>query len=119
MPLIGEKTDSIGSRRNILALIRNQGPISRAALAMRSNMTRPTVSAIVAEFLNAGLVREIGKGESTGGKRPILLQLDDIRHCTIGIDLGENYVIRGVRCDLTGRVRQSAVLEYQNHFESI
>lgn len=119
MPLISEKNDSIGSRRQLLALIRDFGPISRATLAVRADMTRPTVSAIVAEFMEAGLIREIGKGESTGGKRPILLQLDDSRHFTIGIDLGENFVIRGVRCDLTGRIRQSAVLEYQNRFESI
>ena len=119
MPLISEKNDSIGSRRQLLALIRDFGPISRATLAVRADMTRPTVSAIVAEFIEAGLIREIGKGESTGGKRPILLQLDDSRHFTIGIDLGENFVIRGVRCDLTGRIRQSAVLEYQNRFESI
>ncbi len=119
MPLISPKNDSIGSRRHLLALIRDFGPISRATLAVRSDMTRPTVSAIVSEFIEAGLVREIGKGESTGGKRPILLQLDDSRHFTIGIDLGENFVIRGVRCDLTGRIRQSAVLEYQNNYESI
>lgn len=107
------------SRRLLLRLIRRHEPISRAELAARSGLTRPTVSAIVAELVELGLIREIGKGESTGGKRPILLQLAADRHCAIGIDLGEDYIIRGVRVDLHGEVLEEAGIEFDNSFAAI
>lgn len=107
------------SRSQLLRLIRSDGPVSRADLAERSALTRPTVSAIVGELVAAGLVRETGKGESNGGKRPIMLELAADRHFAIGIDLGEDFVIRGVRVDLAGAIRQAARIEYENRFEAI
>ena len=113
------KNDSLAIRRALLAEIRRTRGISRAALAAATGMTRPTVSSIVGEFLAAGLVRELGKGASTGGKRPIMLALDDTHPCVIGIAVGEDYVIRAVSCDLSGRIREQAVMPYRNDFASI
>ncbi len=113
------KNDSIAIRRQLLAEIRRTRGVSRAALAADCGMTRPTVSSIVAEFIDAGLVRELGKGQSTGGKRPIMLALQDDQPCVIGVVVGEDYVIRGVSCDLSGRLRSRGVMAYSNSFESI
>lgn len=113
------KNDSLSLRRDVLGEIRRARGISRAALAAGCGMTRPTVSSIVSEFIGAGLVRETGKGASTGGKRPIMLALADEEPCAIGIAVGDDYVIRGVTCDLSGRIRDRAVMPYSNRFESI
>ena len=113
------KNDSIAIRRQLLNEIRRSEGISRVALAQVSGMTRPTVSSIVTEFINAGLVRELGKGRSTGGKRPIMLALQDEEPCVAGIAIGEDYVIRAVSCDLSGRIRTKEVMEYSNTFDSI
>ena len=113
------KNDSIALRRALLGAIRRADGISRAALAAQCGMTRPTVSSIVGEFISAGLVRETGKGASTGGKRPIMLALAAEDPCAVGIAVGDDYVIRGVACDLAGRVRDRAVMPYSNNFQSI
>jgi predicted NBD/HSP70 family sugar kinase len=56
-------------------------------------------------LLLGGLTREIGRGPSTGGKAPILLDVvDDARHL-IGIDLGEE-AFRGAIVNLRGQVVQ-------------
>ena len=46
--------------------------ISRAEMARVTGITRTTISEVVNGLLAEGLVEEIGRGESIGGKSPIL-----------------------------------------------
>jgi len=50
---------------------------SRADLSSELGLSKPSVSSIIVELMELGLVEEIGHGESkeTGGKRPIMLGL--------------------------------------------
>ncbi|MFA6101264.1 MAG: ROK family transcriptional regulator [Victivallaceae bacterium] len=107
------------SRRQILRLIKDSGQISRAELAKLTGLTRPTVSAIINELNLLGLISETGKGESCGGKRPIMLELNKKSFYAVGIDLGDDFQIRGVLCDLHGNVVRREELEYENRFECI
>lgn len=107
------------SRQQILWLIKEHEQISRADLAKLTGLTRPTVSSIIADFVDKELVVESGKGESCGGKRPIMLRLNPDACYAIGIDLGDDYLIRGVLCDLCGNVVAREDLEYENDFETI
>ena len=92
--------------RLVLGTIYDRGPISRAALARSTGLTRTTVSDVVADLIRDGLTREVGRGPSTGGKAPILLAFAaDARHL-VGLDLGEN-VFRGAIVDLRGEVRST------------
>ncbi|HTC85729.1 MAG TPA: ROK family transcriptional regulator, partial [Candidatus Acidoferrum sp.] len=89
--------------RLVLGTIYDRGPISRAAVARATGLTRTTVSDVVTDLLREGLAREIGRGPSTGGKAPILLEVtDDARHL-VGLDLGEK-VFRGAIVDLRGEI---------------
>ena len=112
------KTQLSGKRR-VFNLLRTEGVISRAALSQRCGLTRPAVSAIVEELVREGLVEEVGRGDSTGGKPPILLRMAPGGRCAIGIDLGDDYLIRGVLCDCTCEVLASEEMEYANEFGSI
>jgi len=60
----------------VLNLIRQQGTISRADIAKRTNLSRSTVSNIVTDLLAANLVQESGTGQSQGGRRPILIEFN-------------------------------------------
>ncbi|NEW06789.1 ROK family transcriptional regulator [Paenibacillus sp. SYP-B3998] len=71
----------------VLNLIRRQGPISRADIAKALNISRPTISNLVAQLLGDGEVIEIGEGESKGGKKPILLQINSDNAYVVGIHL--------------------------------
>ena len=77
--------------------------ISRAEIARITGLTRTTVSEIVAELLDEGLVQEIGMGESIGGKAPILLSLVKDSRCIIGLDIAQNQ-FRGAVVNLRGEV---------------
>ena len=112
------KTQQSGKRR-VFDLLRTEGELSRAALSQRCGLTRPAVSAIVDELVREGLVVEAGRGDSTGGKPPILLRAVPGSRCAVGIDLGDDYLIRGVLCDCTCAVLSSTELEYTNDYEKI
>ena len=94
----------------VLRAVYDHGPISRADVARMTSLTRTTVGEITGELLADGLAREIGRGPSTGGKAPILLELiDDSRH-VVGLDLGE-LRFRGALVDLRGNVERTAERE--------
>lgn len=89
----------------VLRALYDFGPISRADVARLSGLTRTTVGELVGELIGDGLAREMGRGPSTGGKAPILVELvDDARH-VIAVDLGEQ-AFRAAIVDLRGQVQR-------------
>lgn len=68
----------------ILKTLRAEPSISRADLAKRTMLSRPTVSSIVNELIEEGFVTEVGIGTSSGGRKPILLQYNAAFQFVIG-----------------------------------
>jgi glucokinase-like ROK family protein len=96
----------------VLKTIFDSGPLSRADVARATHLTRVTVSEIVAELLETGLIAEVGHGPSTGGKTPILLAVvGDARHL-ISLDLGAD-TFRGSIVDLRGHIHHTLSLPFQ------
>lgn len=89
--------------RLVLRAIADMGPISRADIARRTDLTRTTVSDVVGQLADAGLVVEIGRGPSSGGKAPILLQIPRDARQLIGLHIGDEQV-RGVVVNLAGDI---------------
>ncbi|MCV4697808.1 hypothetical protein OFB92_32355, partial [Escherichia coli] len=67
------------------------------------DLHRSTVSVIVGELIDEGLVVEIGEGDSTGGRRPTLYQLRTGVPAAIGIDLTPRITTIAV-ADLAGNI---------------
>lgn len=88
----------------LLRLLWAEQEISRADLARRTGLSRSTISAIVADLLDTGLVREARTGESRGGRKPILLAFDYDAYSIVGIDVGATHVSVAVT-NLRGEVR--------------
>lgn len=93
----------IHNTRLILKTIYNQNPISRAAIARETHLTRPTVSSIVSELINADLVVEMGTIATAGGKPPMMLSIAEDAHHLLCVDLG-NQVFRGALTNLRGEI---------------
>ena len=90
----------------VLRALYDHSPISRAQVARMSGLTRTTVGEVVGGLIDEGLAREVGRGPSTGGKAPILLELVDGARFVIGLDLGES-VFRASLLDLRGQVQRT------------
>jgi glucokinase-like ROK family protein len=95
--------------RLVLRTIYEHGPLSRADIARATRLTRTTVSDVVAELIQQGLVEEVGTRPSSGGKPPILLGLVDDARYLIGLDLASD-AFRGALVNLRGQVRHQISL---------
>ncbi|MBM4467784.1 MAG: ROK family transcriptional regulator [Chloroflexi bacterium] len=80
------------NRNLVLNFIKSHGPISRTDIAHLSSLSLATVSSITADFIASGLVHEMGEGESTGGRRPVLLRLNYRAGFVVGVKLMEQAV---------------------------
>lgn len=90
------------TRGVVLNLIRAARTVSRVELAANSGLTPPTITQVVRELMEHGLVVEVGRGTSTGGKPPTLLQLNPRARYSVGV-LFERNICVVVITDLAGR----------------
>ncbi|MBM3309986.1 MAG: ROK family transcriptional regulator [Candidatus Aminicenantes bacterium] len=98
----------------VLKIIRSSETVSRADISKISGLSAPTVSRIVDDLLAAGLVREVGEGESQGGRPPTLIKFSDQKNFIIGIDLGTTNIY-GVLSDFDANI--IAEVRTPTHFE--
>jgi predicted NBD/HSP70 family sugar kinase len=90
----------------VLRALYDQSPLSRADLARLTGLTRTSVGDLVGTLIDDGLIEEVGRGQSSGGKSPILLRVaPDGRHL-IGLDLGEAQ-FSGAVVNLRGEILRS------------
>jgi N-acetylglucosamine repressor len=94
----------------VLRTIYDLGPISRAEIARRTGLTRTSVGELVGELESDRLVREIGRGPSTGGKAPTLVSLVDDARTVVALDLGER-AFTAAALDLRGEIRSRSTRE--------
>ena len=91
------------NRRLVLRMLYQGDVNTRAALATVTGLTKPTISSLVGELIDDGLVVEEGLGRSsdTGGKRPTLLAFNPRARHIIGVAVGARRV-SAVLSDLAG-----------------
>jgi glucokinase-like ROK family protein len=71
----------------VLALLRDLGPLSRAELGERLEVSRTTIASEVGRLIELGLAKEGGQAASRGGRRSTMVDLaDDLRF--VGISIG-------------------------------
>lgn len=107
------------NKQIVLNYVRARAPISRADIARETSLQRSTVSAIVDDLQEMGLIDEIGTGDSTGGRKPTLLQLRTGTPVAIGIDVTPSETTV-VLADLAGNLLEtdefptSSDIDYMN-----
>ncbi len=88
----------------VLRCLHHDAPLSRAALAHLTGLNKTTVSSLVEELLDRGLVQEVGLGASSGGRPATLLDFDPQAGYVIGVALGVDFVSVAVS-DFVGQIR--------------
>jgi predicted NBD/HSP70 family sugar kinase len=93
----------------LLGHIRQFGPCSRAELARRSGLSKPTVSLALANVERSGLVQAAGHRTGGPGRSARLYEIRPEAGFVLGLDIGHQY-LRGAITDLTGerRAKESA-----------
>jgi N-acetylglucosamine repressor len=104
------------NRSLVLDLIKQQSPVSRAAIAKATALAKPTVSAIVDDLIRDGVIREVGTGQASkeGGRPPIMIEFDARSHYVIGVHLGvrqTTLVVADARGEEIDRVQSATAVE--------
>src|SRR5215213_1213544 len=88
------------NRRRVIEMLRDRGTASRAELARLTGLSRSTISTLVAELSESGLIVETsdnGVDRMQGqGRPPVLLTLDRSVGAIVGIDFGHAGVVVAV-----------------------
>ena len=103
------------NRQIILNHIRENAQISRAEIARVTALQRSTVSLIVEELKNIGLIEEI-EGESSGGRPPQMLSLRTAHAIAVGVDFGKKRTIVAAS-DLAGRILEQEEFPTDKDYE--
>jgi glucokinase-like ROK family protein len=94
----------------LLRLLRDEGPISRAELGDRLDLTRPRLLAEVERLVAAGYISEAGMAASRGGRRSTLVELQP-RLRFAAVDLGASSIdieVTNGRLEPVAAYRESA-----------
>lgn len=95
--------------------------INRALLARKFKMSPATVTNLCSEMIRENLINEAGSAKSTGGRKPIIIKINENYKYVLGIKIGVGY-LNFYLSDLTGRKIHSYEVEnkeYENHSKTI
>ncbi|WP_328450892.1 ROK family transcriptional regulator [Amycolatopsis sp. NBC_00438] len=98
----------------VLGEVSRNGPLTRAALAELTGLTKSTVSKLVGDLVDAGLLAETGPARVGERGRPgVDVVLSGARIASLGLEINVDYLAVRV-LDLTGAVRFAARRDRDN-----
>ena len=102
------------NRSSVLFSIMRFGPISRKEVAERTGLSAATITGITAELIASDLIFEKEAGDSSGGRRPILLSINPHGGYVVGLKLAEDNITAAL-LDLEANIIAIHVDEFENH----
>ncbi len=91
------------NRTAVLEYVRQNGVVSRSAIASELNLCLSTVVRIIDELMEDKLLRMSGEFEFSGGRRRPLIEIDNSRNVIISVDIGGTKASAAL-CDILGNI---------------
>jgi len=108
------------NRSVIFRAIREAGTISRSDLAKKTGLNPSTITHISRELLNRGLITVAGPGQSRGGRRSSLLQINAQHAYIIAVHLSRHNIQSILTdLDLNNAVRRTIISSSLTHHADI
>jgi DNA-binding Lrp family transcriptional regulator len=82
-----------GHKKHILHALYFNGPLSNSELSKLIKLSTPKINSLLMEMINDGLVKDLGRGDSSGGRRPNIYGLVDDGFYVAGITININRTI--------------------------
>lgn len=79
------------NRSQVFGVLQRRRRLSRPQLASETGLSRTTVGSLIEALIGSGLVRDIGEGRSTGGRRPSLLEFNPDAALVLGAYLDQGF----------------------------
>jgi len=82
-----------GHKKHILRAIYFNGPLSNSELSKLIKLSTPKINSLLVELIKDGLVKDLGRGDSSGGRRPNIYGLVEDGFYVVGITININRTI--------------------------
>ncbi|HEY8500587.1 MAG TPA: ROK family transcriptional regulator [Clostridia bacterium] len=96
----------------VMELIRINGKLSRKELSDLTGLSPTACGSITRKLIHDGFLHETGQGESTGGRKPVMLEIKPDSYYAAGFDIGITQLQTAV-ADISGRVLAEKSIEYE------
>ncbi len=80
----------LAHKKHILRSIYFNGPLSNSDLSKQIKLSTPKINSLLVELIDDGLVQELGRGDSSGGRRPNIYGLVKDGFYVVGITININ-----------------------------
>lgn len=80
------------NKANVLKIIKQYGVITKQDIAASLKLSIPTVTANTNQLIEEGFVEEAGVGDSTGGRKPVILKFVENARYSLGVNVSPDSV---------------------------
>ncbi len=92
----GVEQKKISHKKQILRILYFRGPLSNSELSKTIKLSTPKINSLLLELIRDGLIKELGPGDSSGGRRPNIYGLVENGFFVVGITININRTIISV-----------------------
>lgn len=110
MIALGHSDIKTNNKKRIVNLLSKERELTKLDISRKLDISVPTVTTIVGELKEEGLLEESGMATSTGGRKPVIIKFLPNSRYSIGIDLGKDYV-RGILTNLDSNILEDRTRE--------
>jgi glucokinase-like ROK family protein len=94
-------------KKSILRAIYFNGPLSNSDLSKQIKLSTPKINSLLVELIDNGLIQDLGRGNSSGGRRPNIYGIVENSFYVVGITINVHRTIISIfnsnNVDITGR----------------
>jgi len=98
----------------IIEFLYKQGPTSNPDIARYTKMSSPTITKLINDLIDSGIVVDMGIGASIGGRKPILFGIKPNARYIVGVDIDCSMVKLGIF-----NLANEAVTEVITYFSNV
>lgn len=92
----GVALKNIQLKKNIISFLCRNGSYTIADVCKEVNLSVPKVTNLISELISDGLIEDLGKVESTGGRKPNLYGMVGNSMFFLGVDIKQNHINIGL-----------------------
>lgn len=100
--------------KRVIRFVHRKGTTDRSTIARVLNLSLSTVTNLVSELKERGLIQEEGRGESIGGRRPALLRFEKEWGWAVAVKIGFHRLHLGL-ANLNGELKAKRIVPVASH----
>ncbi|WP_027624311.1 ROK family transcriptional regulator [Clostridium lundense] len=90
--ILDQETIKITNKKRIINLLYKKRELTKQDISKKLNISVPTIINNVNELIKEGILEEAGVGDSTGGRKPVIVKFISSARYSFGVEVKPHYV---------------------------